>query len=205
MRLAYRLTAFLIRLIARILFDCRFSVRGTVPGQGSLIVAVNHVSKADSFLAGAIIPREVHYAAQVEIFTGILGKMVRFYNAIPVKRGGVDKEAIKSLLNLLNSGEAIMIFPEGGRVLPGQKRKSKPGVGLLAIKTKAPVVPVRIKGSNEFNRGIKGLLSLVLRKSRVEIKVGRPFNPLDGLEFKESEKELYSKISGMVMERIHQL
>jgi 1-acyl-sn-glycerol-3-phosphate acyltransferase len=204
MRPAYRLTAFIVRSLARLVFGLKITGREHVPLTGRLLIAANHVSKADPPLVGCCIPREVYYAAQIELFRGFLGVLVRFYNSIPVRRSGVDKEAVQQLIRLLTEEKAVVIFPEGGRSRHGIVKPPKPGVGLLAIQTGASIVPVHIQGSHHWEGGFKSWIKLIFRRDKLSVDIGRPV-PLHMMIPPDMEdREAYGWIAEQITERIRQ-
>jgi 1-acyl-sn-glycerol-3-phosphate acyltransferase len=165
---------------------------------GPFILASNHQSWFDPPLAGSSCPREIYYAAKIELFRmPILGFLVKYYNSIPVRRSGFDRELLERLDQLLTSGASIIIFPEGTRHLDGRLHPPKLGIGMIAYKhPDVPIVPVHIKGSANIRRQ--------LIRHKLRLKFGEPFTikelQLDG----DNRKECYRKIANLVMSRIAQ-
>jgi 1-acyl-sn-glycerol-3-phosphate acyltransferase len=118
-----------------------------VPRTGGLIVASNHISFFDPPALGVALPRPLHYMAKQELFEiPVFGPIIRATNAFPVDRSRGDIGAIKRTVEMLRAGNAVAIFPEGGRNKDGQA-KARPGVALLAALSGAPVVPAYIDGT----------------------------------------------------------
>lgn len=69
------------------------------------------------------------------------------YHAIPIRRGAGDTSAIRSILEVLKSGEYVAMFPEGTRTHDGQMQPLERGVTLLLRKADCLVVPVGIEGT----------------------------------------------------------
>jgi len=124
--------------------------RHFVPARGPVLFVSNHQSFFDPVLVGYGLDREVDYMARDTLFeNAIFSKLIRSLNAFPVKRGEADMAAIKETMRRLKEERAVLMFPEGTRTEDGRIREFKPGLGLLAKKTKVPVVPVVIDGAFE--------------------------------------------------------
>ncbi len=120
-----------------------------VPRTGPLIVAANHVSNFDPPVLGAALPRPIYFMAKIELFRiPLLGQLIPQLHAFPVDRAKGDLAAIRRAVDILKMGEAVGIFPEGGRNVDGHNRIHS-GVALLASLTGAPVLPVYIDGTKE--------------------------------------------------------
>jgi 1-acyl-sn-glycerol-3-phosphate acyltransferase len=65
----------------------------------------------------------------------------------PVRRGYHDDEAFKTAHTILNRGDIVLMYPEGGRSRSGHLGEPKRGLGRLALESGAPVVPATIVGS----------------------------------------------------------
>jgi len=128
-----------------------------IPARGPVILASNHSSFVDSLLIPMVAPRRVAFIAKSEYFEtkGVKGRMMKFFftaiGAIPVRRGD-HRAAMDSLdqsLSVINSGGAFVIYPEGTRSLDGRLYRGRVGIGWLALKSGAPIVPVAVKGTRE--------------------------------------------------------
>ena len=126
--------------------------RENIPSHGPVILASNHLSFVDSLLIPMIAPRRVAFIAKAEYFEtkGVKGRMMKAFftaiGAIPVRRGD-HRAAMDSLdqsLAVINSGGAFVIYPEGTRSLDGRLYRAKVGVGWLALKSGAPIVPMAL-------------------------------------------------------------
>ena len=88
--------------------------------------------------------------AQTKLFDhALLGAFMRGVHVIPLQRGEGDVAAIREAVRRLRHGEAIAIFPEGGRQFSGVMGTAKGGVGLLAELARVPVIPVVVRGTFE--------------------------------------------------------
>ena len=166
--------------------------RKNIPPQGrGVIFAANHRSLADPNLVGSAIPYPVHYFAKEELFRiPLLGWYIRRVNAFPVSRTETDIGAVKTAQRILEAGEGLVLFPEGGRRRdPKRQWQVKSGVGLLACTTGAWVVPVGIRNSERFTR-----------LGQVEVHFGKPLMPP-----RESHREAYASFSQLVIQHIREL
>lgn len=150
----------------------RWDVTGVenVPTTGPVIIAANHLSMADPPLVGCSLPRKAWFMAKEELFHPAVGWFLRAMRAFPVKRGEPDMQALKKSLKLLASGEILMIFPEGTRQPSGHLGEPELGVGMIALRSKAPVIPVRLSGTDRLLPPGKPFP----RPARVTIRYGKP-------------------------------
>lgn len=119
-----------------------------IPRTGPVIVAPNHLSHLDPPIVACSVPRKVAFMAKEELFRNpVFGALIGSLNAFPVRRGEGDTEAIRKTLERLDAGELVLVFPEGtrgdGKVLGPFNR----GVGMLAKRSGALVVPAGIAGT----------------------------------------------------------
>lgn len=132
----------------------RFEVVGreNLPETGPLLVAGNHAALIDGpLMAIAAAPRRcVIGLAKQEIYSiPLLGWYMRRVGTIPLDRRG-DVQAMRAALEHLEKGGCLGLFPEGTRSKTGQPGRAKAGLGFLAAKSRAQVVPVRLIGNFEF-------------------------------------------------------
>lgn len=131
-----------------------------------VVAAINHVSYWDPPLAGGTFRRyRVHTLAKSELFRPDfpMGKFFRWLDAIPIRRKGYDHAAFAAATRTLRSGNNLMIFPEGTRRAIGHPGPVKNGLGILVQATKAPVLPVYIRGSYGRRPGGSRLSPLEVR------------------------------------------
>lgn len=141
---------YILKFLSKIFLPFRVYGLENIPAQGAFLFTSNHVSNLDPLLLGMSIPRKISYMAKDSLFKNkVLGFILRKGNAFSVKRGTSDIGAMKEALKRLKSGSPLLLFPEGTRTLDITKRKIQPGVGFLAAKSRAPVVPVKIIGSDK--------------------------------------------------------
>ncbi len=113
------------------------------------IVAVNHISMWDPPLVGATFNRHpVHTLANAELFRiWPVGPIFRWIDSIPIRRKGYDANAFDEAKRALDKGHNLLIFPEGTRRAIGHPGPVRSGLGIVVQATRAPVLPVFIRGS----------------------------------------------------------
>ncbi len=127
-------------------------VRGAehVPASGPALIVSNHQSILDPPVIGGAARRQIYFLAKAELFRiPMFGSLIRALHARPVRREGSDPGALRTAAQLLGEGKALLVFPEGTRSLNGRLGEGKPGVGMLAVTSGAPVVPVYVSGTLE--------------------------------------------------------
>lgn len=167
---------FIRGLVHRLFFGLRTGglrsiTEKNVPRKGPVILAANHQSHLDPPAIGCGTVRPLSFMAKEELFKGFFGKIIAWLGAFPVKRGEGDTESIRHSIELLQSGDALLVFPEGtrgdGKVLGPLNQ----GVALLAKRTGALVVPVAVVGTNR----VLPSGSKKIARGRITIVYGEPF------------------------------
>jgi 1-acyl-sn-glycerol-3-phosphate acyltransferase len=120
-----------------------------VPATGPVLLAVNHRSLLDGPLLFGFVSRPVSCLVKAEAFTPRLSALLRSSGQIPVRRDIVDAAAVRLCLRILRAGGVVGIFPEGTRGR-GLVETAKGGVGYLALRSGATVVPVACSGTAEM-------------------------------------------------------
>jgi 1-acyl-sn-glycerol-3-phosphate acyltransferase len=165
-------------------------VRGAehVPARGPALIVSNHQSILDPPVIGGAARRQIYFLAKAELFRiPMFGSLIRALHARPVRREGSDPGALRTAAQLLGEGKALLVFPEGTRSLNGRLGEGKPGVGMLAVTSGAPVVPAYVSGTLEALP--KG--SAWPRRSQVSVSFGPAlhFKPRSGAGRKERYRE----------------
>jgi len=207
MNLSYRLGWLFFRAVYATYFRWRVFNPERVPLTGPVILASNHASFLDPPLVGAGLKRGINYLARESLFRfpGV-GALLRSWNSVPVDRDGGGAAGLKAILERLLAGGGIILFPEGTRTRDGQLQPARSGIGLVVIKSGAPVVPVRVFGTYEaYGRHIK-----FPRPRRIIVKYGQPmqFEKLRAEAktcSKPRLKEIYQEIADEIMAAIGKL
>ncbi len=183
--------------VLRLAFRFRSVGAGHVPRDGAVLLAANHVSLLDPPVVGAGAPRPLHFMAKAELFrVPLLGSMIRRLNAHPVERDGADAGALRRALQLLQAGHGLVVFPEGTRGTEGTLGRGRPGAGMLAALSEAPVVPVYVQGTGRVLP--RGASRPAL--ARITVRYGAPLRFARG-----RGKNRYQAISDEIMAAIGRL
>ena len=200
-----RFLAWLARVLTRVLTRVKVEGLDNLPKEGPLIVVSNHISNADPpIVFGFLTPalgRQMRILAKEALFVGPIGWFLRRYLAVtPVKSGGSDIEAYRVAKGILDRGEVLCVFPEGTRSPTGVMQEPKPGVAMLATRSKVTVVPVGISGTDQFlGRGQK----MPRFGTRITLRAGKPFT-LE-LDPTLSRRAAMAAASDEIMSRIAEL
>ena len=100
----------------------------------------------------------------------IQGPLVRGFRAFPVRRGQLDRRALRWAQEVLNDGLALGMFPEGTRSATAQLQPGRSGTALIALRYGVPILPVGLTGTEK----ILGLRFL-FRRVPITVNIGRPF------------------------------
>ncbi|MFB5189422.1 lysophospholipid acyltransferase family protein [Alicyclobacillus fastidiosus] len=118
-----------------------------VPMYDGIIVASNHLSNLDPPLIGICLPRYIRFMGKIELFrVPVLGPLFRALGAFPIHRGKVDKQAIRTAIDIVRTGGCIVMFPEGHRSKTGELGPFASGVAVIARKSGGYIVPTAICG-----------------------------------------------------------
>ncbi len=166
-----RILRWLLRqIVFRFFFKIDVYDMHLVPSSGPTILMMNHIAVMDPVvLVGLLTDRDVVPMSKIENFySPFTALFVRLWGAFPVRRGEVDRNAIRKALEVLKQDRMLLIAPEGHRaphLLPAHD-----GVTYIALKSDAVLVPVAVDGTDEFSGNL-----LQLRPTRVTIRFGQPF------------------------------
>lgn len=151
-----------------------------IPATGPVILASNHVSYADTFLTPALIKRQVTLPVKAEAFRrdqgpkwAVIGWFLKAVGMVPLDRTGgrAALDGLGPVIEALEQGRVVGIYPEGTRSPDGRLYQGKTGVARLALSTGAPVVPVGI-----LDADIAGTKFGIPWVERPRIIVGEPLD-----------------------------
>jgi len=192
----YLLGYSLSKAIAKTFFSYRVIGAENMIEEGPCIIAANHCSYLDPPLVGVACKRAIHYLARKTLLDWpILGPIFPQLNVIPVDQDNPERSALMGIIRVVRGGGAALIFPEGSRSLDGQIQDPQPGIGLVVVKTGAPVVPVKIIGAFEaFPRG-----RTRPRSTTITIVVGKPIHfSTCGFASRESYHKNSDRVMGVI-------
>lgn len=203
----YRVGWTLFRVMYATYFRWRVLHPERVPLEGAVLLASNHASFLDPPLVGSGLKRQCTFLARDTLFRFRFTRwLLTHWQAVPIDRDGGGAAGMKRILEALGLGRAVILFPEGTRTRDGRLQPVRSGVGLLVVKSEAPVVPVRVWGTFEaYGRAVK-----FPKPKRVTVKYGQPlhFRELRA-EAKSCSKErlkaIYQEIADEIMAAIAKL
>jgi 1-acyl-sn-glycerol-3-phosphate acyltransferase len=118
-----------------------------VPADGPAIIAPNHFSFLDHFFVAVYLRRKVQFMAKSQLFAPPMQFIYTHGGVFPVRRGQRDEEAFKTAHAILERGDLVVMYVEGGRSRSGELGQARPGIGRLALEWGVPVVPTAIAGT----------------------------------------------------------
>ena len=159
-----------------------------MPVRGGLVVAANHFSWLDPPALGAASPRTLYFMAKVEAHrVPGLGQLMRSFGAFAVRRGESDRDAVRTMRQIVRDGHALGMFAEGTRQreVPGAVQ---PGAAMVAINEAVPLIPVAIHGSQNWHWNF----------APISLAWGEPMTfdglPRGGKGYKEASHEVERKL-----------
>ena len=183
----YRLLTPLMRVLFRLYYNPTIINKEVIPKDGPILIVGNHKHIYDQCLTIMATKRTIHYMAKKEYFDSKLAWFFKFVGCISVNRSIHDKEATKQALDILKSGGAIGLFPEGTRNKTKDKLllPFKFGAVSMASKTNATIVPFGITGDYKF------------RSKNLTIKYGKPFK-VENMTLEEANNKLFEEVKNLI-------
>jgi len=192
----YSLFRLLFAFLLTTIFRIRIRVKGRehLPKEGGFILASNHVSYLDPIVLAIASCRRLDFMAKQDLFSHpVLAWWMRSVGVVPVKRDSADLGAIKEAMRRIRKGRVLTLFPEGSRSDGKHHTEPQSGVGFLAIKANAPVIPAFISGTAlALPKGAK-----FIRPARISVCFGRQIS----LE----RRMPYQDFAQLIMESIRSL
>lgn len=199
----YQLLLAVGRVLIFLITRRRISGQEHTPTSGALLLVSNHLGNLDPIIMGTKLPRRLYILAKVELFSWpLIGWLARQADVIPIRRGQSDRDALRRVLEHLEAGHAVLLYPEGtypkGQT-PIGLIKAQPGAAMLALRSGATILPIGISGS-QYVWTKRGLPWNLFRRWPIEIKVGEPYRPTvpPGI----SQKQALALVGEEMMRRI---
>lgn len=172
-RVWYRFVRGLVAGLCRLWFRMEIVGRENVPATGPFVLAPVHRSNIDFAMVCAITKRRMRYLAKDSIWKFGLGRVWESLGAVSVARGTADRPALRALEEAIGRGEPVVMFPEGTRQSGPEVQPLFDGPAYVALRTRVPIVPVGIGGSEKaMPKGSK-----LIRPAKVVVIVGSPISP----------------------------
>lgn len=174
-----------VALAFHIYFGFKVKGRENIP-EGGCVVCPNHVQLSDPPFAAVALGHKIpiRLMAKKELFEKRwLAWLISALGAFPVDRGGADITAIKTALGCVKAGCKLIIFPQGTR--NAAEGETKKGAAMLAVKTRAPILPVYISEGKGF-------------RCHARVVIGKSFTP-------DPKEKDYGVIAEDILHRIYAL
>lgn len=168
-----------------------------IPAQGPTILMMSHIALIDPVVCiGVVTERFVIPMTKIENAEDpFFGLLVKAYGAYTVRRGEVDRAALRNSIELLKSGQLILIAPQGTRQ-PEGLTEPKDGMTYIATKADAVIVPTAMSDADDYLDRWKRL-----QRARARVTFGRPFKFKTGSRKRIPRDEL----AQMTREAMYQL
>lgn len=157
----------------RVYFRARHEGLANLPLSGPVVILSNHQSFLDVPLLSNAAHRHVSFVARDTLANSKpLAWVMRQCGAVLIKRGAPDRAALREMVEHLERGDAIVLFPEGTRTPDGRVQAFLGGASLAARMTGAAIVPCGIRGAFEaWPRELK-----LPRPRRIALRFGPPID-----------------------------
>ncbi len=174
--------------------------KSSIPKQGGFILVSNHTSYLDPVYIGISLPRKLHFMAKKEAFRSpIFRWILTQLGAFPVDRDRIGVKTVRKAIQILTDQHVLAIFPQGTRKGELEISTIKQGAAYFSLKTKSPILPVYIKGTDKVMP--KG--QAWIRPAKVDIYFGHLIQ-VNGLE-KLNQEMAMEALSDQIKEEMNRL
>ena len=142
-----------------------------LPEKGPVLLVCDHSSLGDPLVLMATAGRPISFLMAQEIFASCFQWAYEAFDAIPVRRGSQDINAVRSMLQRLRQNKVVGLFPEGG-LDNFRDEEGRPGIGYLALKTGAPIVPASVVWAKE--RSVTSIIKTLFLPCKAMVRYGKP-------------------------------
>lgn len=146
--IAIRLWARGVIWLARTITGIRFRSEGreNIP-KGPCIIAAQHQSSFETYCLFLEVEDPVFVLKKELLLIPFIGWYIRGAGLVPIDRGAgaaAMRRMLRAAEKAVARGAQVLIFPEGTRTPPGERRAYKPGVAALYAHLKVPLVPMAL-------------------------------------------------------------
>ena len=163
-----------------------YQVSGIENIKGNGIIFCKHQSAWETFALQAIFPEQCWVLKRELLWIPLFGWALALTQPIAIDRSQKTKafrQIVKQGIDRLKTGRWVVIFPEGTRTAPGEKRKYMIGGAMLAQKSGYPVIPVAHNAGEYWRKN-----AFIKHPGTIQVRVGEM---IDSTQF--SARELNEK------------
>ncbi|MCA9473052.1 MAG: 1-acyl-sn-glycerol-3-phosphate acyltransferase [Nitrospira sp.] len=142
-----------------------------LPAEGPVLLVCDHTSLGDPLVLLASAGRPISFLMAREIYVSCFQWAYEAFDAIPVRRGAQDIQAVRGMLQRLRRNGVVGLFPEGG-LDRHRDEGGRPGIGYLALKTGAPIVPASVVWARE--RSVTSIIKTLCIPCKAVVHYGDP-------------------------------
>lgn len=197
--MAYNILRIIAFIITRVTSRLELVGVENIPDAPPYLLVTNHLSALDLPLLLFISPHTIRAFAAIEHRSNLVfGPILEAGRTIWVRRGEIDRQALREALEVLERGEVLGVAPEGTRANESHAlQKAKPGAAYIATRADVPILPVGIAGTEKVKHNLPRL-----RRTPVRVTVGEPFRlPESG----HVRSEALHEYTDLIMDRIAEL
>ncbi|MCD6578759.1 1-acyl-sn-glycerol-3-phosphate acyltransferase [bacterium] len=212
-KIFYKIGILILRILFFFYLNFKYKFKTKIP-KGPKIYAVNHPTEYDAFPALILAPDFVHTMINEEIWELLFPNIIfNLTSQIKIIRGADSHKTIFKCLEILDKSEAILIAPEGEKIVKQGKVRAKKGVIRLALEKKVPIIPMAVWLDNKdiiirniYYKKLKKMGYLHSPKFRANYGCvfGEPIY-LDEYYEKKLSMDNYQELANMVMRKIYNL
>jgi 1-acyl-sn-glycerol-3-phosphate acyltransferase len=198
--LFFRIARVIIDLVLSLITRREYFGMENFPSEPPYILAVNHIAMFDVPLLATVCPHTIRALAASKHKRNLFyAPILAMAGGIWVRRGEVDRQALRQAMALLKRGDEVLgIAPEGTRARgPYALQKGKTGTAYLATRADVPIVPVGITGTEKIKQNLPRL-----RRTHIRVVIGKSFRLPEGGQVRGDKLDEYTDL---IMRRIAEL
>ncbi|MDP1792872.1 MAG: lysophospholipid acyltransferase family protein [Acidimicrobiales bacterium] len=172
--------------LSKLFWRATFTGLEHIPADGGFILAPVHRSNIDTFPMIGMTRRYVSFMGKDSLWkTKISAWFFTGLGGYPVKRGAIDRQALKSCIDVVQRGEGLVLFPEGTRQFGPKVTPLLEGAAYIASKANVPIIPIGIGGTEKaMPKGAK-----MIHFSKVHYELGSPIPAPVGSDGRRASRE----------------
>jgi 1-acyl-sn-glycerol-3-phosphate acyltransferase len=196
-KMYYRLVRAIINILFGLLARREVVGRENVPEKGPYIIVCNHLSRFDPPLLLTVLPCRATVLAADKYRKSIFGPLLSSMGAIFIRRGEVDRKALRECLAVLERGGILGVAPEGTRSRTKALQKGRKGVAYLVSRAGVPILPIAVTGTEKIAKAF-----MRLKRAEVRVVIGKSFTLPAKSKVRSRELE---EFTDLIMRRIAEL